>query len=303
MTMNLRFQHLLLVALALVCGCDSGPRSEPGRPGERVFETRGVVRDIAPSRQTAVIRHEEIPGYMPRMVMELIVRDTNDLVGIRVGDEITFRLHATDDTHWIDTLRRVGQAQPETEKSEPRFAVGPGAELHPGDEVPDATFLSEAGVPVRLSDFRGRALAFTFFFTRCPLPDYCPRMNRHFSAARELLLQRADAPTNWQFLCVSFDAEFDQPAVLARYARMFRGNDANRWLFAAAAPEALVELAPRLDLQVTREEGSFAHNLRTVVLDPQGRIHRQFDGNDWTPQELADALVDAAVQTAAAPTP
>jgi cytochrome oxidase Cu insertion factor (SCO1/SenC/PrrC family) len=36
------------------------------------------------------------------------------------------------------------------------------------------------------------------------------------------------------------------------------------------------------------------HNLRTVVLDPQGRIFRQFDGNQWTPQELADAIVCAA---------
>lgn len=254
------------------------------------------MRDIAPNRQTAVIRHEEIPGYMPRMVMELIVRNTNDLVGIRVSDEITFRLHATDDTHWIDTIRRVGQAQSEPEKSEATSAVGLGAELHPGDEMPDATFLSESGVPVRLSDFRGQALAFTFFFTRCPLPDYCPRMNRHFSEARELLRQRPNAPTNWQFLCVSFDSEFDKPAVLAGYAKLFRGNDTNRWLFAVAAPQVVAELAPRLDLLVAREAGSFSHNLRTVVVDPQGRISTQFDGNGWTPQQLAEAMSEAARQ-------
>jgi len=29
--------------------------------GERIFEARGVVRDIAPSHRKAVIRHEEIP--------------------------------------------------------------------------------------------------------------------------------------------------------------------------------------------------------------------------------------------------
>ena len=293
----------LALVLTLTCGCDSRHSPSPTVPGERVFDTRGVVRDIAPGGRTAVIRHEEIPGYMPRMVMELTVRDTNELAGVSVGDEITFRLHATEETHWIDTIRRVGIARSEPGPSEPLFVAQPVPELGPGDALPDATFQSETGAQVRLADYRGQALAFTFFFTRCPLPDYCPRMNRNFSQARQLLLQRADAPTNWQFLCVSFDAAFDRPAVLAGYAKAFRGDDTNRWLFAAARPDVLAELAPRLDLMVTREAGSFAHNLRTVVLDPQGRIHRQFDGNEWTPQELADAVVDAAARNVPASPP
>jgi cytochrome oxidase Cu insertion factor (SCO1/SenC/PrrC family) len=37
-----------------------------------------------------------------------------------------------------------------------------------------------------------------------------------------------------------------------------------------------------------------AHGLRTVVLDPQGHIFRQLDGNKWKPQELADAILEAA---------
>jgi cytochrome oxidase Cu insertion factor (SCO1/SenC/PrrC family) len=38
------------------------------------------------------------------------------------------------------------------------------------------------------------------------------------------------------------------------------------------------------------------------VLDPQGHIFRQLDGNEWTPQELADAVLKAARgQTNAAP--
>jgi cytochrome oxidase Cu insertion factor (SCO1/SenC/PrrC family) len=44
----------------------------------------------------------------------------------------------------------------------------------------------------------------------------------------------------------------------------------------------------------SREGGSFSHNLRTVVLDPQGRIYKQFDGNLWTPLQLADAVAAAA---------
>jgi protein SCO1/2 len=287
-----RIHALTFLLLLPLLGCD---RSGPPGGAVRSFDTRGVVREFAPDQSKAVIRHEEIPGYMPKMTMELIVRRPVELRGISVGDEITFRLHATEDTHWIDTIRRVGRAPEEppplTPFLKPKFA----RELKPGDEVPDAEFLSETGQPIHLKDFRGRALAFTFFFTRCPLPDYCPRMNKHFRETRDLLLVRAGAPTNWTLLCVSFDAVFDTPAVLRSQAFGYRGTNAINWIFAAATPEVLSDLAPSLDLTVMREGESFSHNLRTVVLDPQGRIFKQFDGNTWTPAQLADALAEAAV--------
>jgi protein SCO1/2 len=293
----MRTQLLLALIGLLVFGGGCGRQPPPPAPApaaERVFDTRGVVREIAADRRKAVIRHEEIPGYMPRMVMKLIVRDPRELAGISEGDEITFRLHATADTHWIDTIRRQGRASEGVGRLEPLFIAKPVPELKPGDAMPEATFLGESGKPVRLTDFRGRALAFTFFFTRCPLPDYCPRMNKNFRSAREILLQRVGGPTNWQFLCVSFDAEFDQPAMLTGHARAYRGTNTDRWSFAAASPDTLADLAPRLDLTVAREGGSFSHNLRTVVLDPQGRVHRQFDGNDWSAEQLAEAMAEAA---------
>jgi protein SCO1/2 len=282
----------------VACGWDCARAGgEPAlKPGERVFEARGSVRNIAPNRRKAVIRHEEIPGYMPRMVMELSVRDAKQLEGIAIGDEISFKLHVTADTHWIDGIRRLGISAEDAGAFRPLFVPKKVPELKPGDRVPDQDLVSEAGQRLRFSDYRGQALAFTFFFTRCPLPDYCPRMNRHFSEARDLLFKRTSGPTNWHLLCISFDAEFDKPATLAGYARIVRGERVDRWLFASAAPAALAELAPQLDLQVARESGGFSHNLRTVVLDPQGRIFRQLDGNEWTPQELAEALIQAAGQ-------
>jgi protein SCO1/2 len=167
-------------------------------------------------------------------------------------------------------------------------------ELKPGDPLPDAGFLAETGRSVNFSDYRGKALAFTFIFTRCPLPDFCPRMGQQFRRARELLLGQTAGPTNWQFLSISFDAEFDQPAVLAQYAQGYRGANADRWLFAAAPPAVLADLAPRLDFLYAREAGGFSHNLRTVVVDARGHVHRQFDGNQWTAEELAAAVAEAA---------
>jgi len=227
--------------------------------------------------------------------MEFNVHDTNELSGLRPGDNITFRLTATDETHWIDMVRKTGPATNAVADESPRPAVSKTGELKPGDLLPDCKLLAENGTPIRFSDFHGKAVAFTFFFTRCPLPDYCPRMGNNFAKARELLRTTENAPTNLLFLSISFDPDFDNPAVLSSYANFYRQRDTNGWLFAAAPMDSLQTLAPRLDLMVHHETGgSISHNLRTVVLDPQGRIHRQLDGNEWTPQELVQALMEAA---------
>ena len=128
-------------------------------------------------------------------------------------------------------------------------------------------------------------------------------MSKNFSEARNLILATSNAPANWQLLSISFDPGFDTPEMLASYANYFRGADANRWLFAAAPTNTLAHLAPQLDLMIMREGGNImSHNLRTVVLDPHGNIFRQLDGNQWTPPQLADAILQAARgQTNSAP--
>ena len=103
-----------------------------------------------------------------------------------------------------------------------------------------------------------------------------------------------NAPANWQLLSISFDSGFDQPQILAGYGKFYRGEDTNGWLFAVASPTTLAGLAPKVDLNFWKENGTYSHNLRTVVLDVNRRIFRQFSGNEWTPQQLADALRAAA---------
>jgi protein SCO1/2 len=121
-------------------------------------------------------------------------------------------------------------------------------------------------------------------------------MNQNFAAARDLISSTPGAPTNWEFLSISFDPQGDTPEVLTTFGGFYRHGNPSHWLFAAAPTNTLASLAPALDLMVAHQGDSISHNLRTVVLDPQGRIYCQFDGNQWTPQELADALLTAARQ-------
>ena len=259
----------------------------------KTYAAHGLVQGVSDDRRSVTIRHDAIPGYMIGMTMQFPVKDTNDLAGIAAGDEINFTLAVSETESWVENVRLLAHHVSEVTSNTFVFHADSG-ELHPGDLVPDGTLRSENGGTVHFSDFHGQALAFTFFFTRCPLPDYCMRMNRNFAAARQILLSDTHAPTNWLLLSISFDPEFDQPEVLSSYAQLYRGEDRRHWIFATASRDILRDLAPRLDLMVVSQGNSVSHNLRTVVIDPGGRITSQFDGNSWTPEQLANALLQAA---------
>jgi protein SCO1/2 len=282
----------LLLALA---GCQPGSSTPPAPSGgtPKTYTVRGVVQVVSPDNGRATIKHEAIPGYMGAMTMEFPARDTNVLAGIFAGDEISFTLAVTETNDWIENVKVLGRTNVTGVSGPPGWHVAE-PELSVGDPLPDYEFTDEYGRPVRFSDFRGRVVAFTFFFTSCSLPDFCVRMNRNFLAARKILSTATNAPANWQLLSISFDSSFDTPQILSGYAKYYRGEDTNRWLFVVAATNTLASLAPKVDLNFWRESGTISHNLRTVVLDPNGKISAQLDNNEWTPEELANAVIQAA---------
>jgi protein SCO1/2 len=283
-----------MVLLFAVAGCKPKPAAPDTSPAPvKFYDAHGIIRQIAADRHSATIQHDAIAGYMAAMTMEFPVKDTNELSGLAPSDEITFKLAVGENEDWIEGIRFVSH-RIENVTNGVVMVHETIPELKPGDLLPDCVLTDENGNRIRFSDFHGRALAFTFFFTRCPLPDYCPRMSKNFAETRQLLLNTPDAPTNWQFLSISFDPDFDNPTMLAGYAKFFRDNNPDHWRFAAASTNAIARLAPQLDLMVVRDSTGISHNLRTVVLDPQGRIAHQFDGNEWTPRMLADALLSAA---------
>lgn len=292
--MNRTPSAMTVLALIVLTGCRKPGVNAwtPTNGPESRYMVRGHLVEKPADKAQAVVRHEAIPGYMPSMTMTFNVRNPGEIANLKAGDEIEFKLVVNEDESWIESVRRIGHGST-SPPSAPRPAVR-ARELATGDEMPDTAFTDESGGAVTLRDFRGRALAFTFIFTRCPLPDFCPRLSRHFNQARDRLIRAADSPTNWQFLSLSFDPDHDTPEALSRYARSYRGTNTDRWLFGALSRATLAQIAPRLDLKVHDEGGSLSHNLRTVVLDTHGRVFRQLDGNDWTPEDLAKAVTEAA---------
>jgi protein SCO1 len=267
--------------------------------GRKTYQVKGVVHDVQPARQKVVIAHEKIPGYMDAMTMTFDVKNTNELTGLKPGDDIAFRMVVTEDDGWIDQVKRLGTTTPVPAANAPgnfRRAREVDA-LKVGDAMPNYNFTNQFGQPVSLNDFKGQAVAFTFIFTRCPFPTFCPRMSQHFEAVQAQLKDMPNGPTNWHLLSITIDPQFDTPAVLKNYAAPYH-YDPKRWSFVTGELIDITAIAEQFGLLFYRPDpnqpAGINHNLRTVILTASGKIHKVIPENTWQPSEVAAALVEAA---------
>jgi protein SCO1 len=288
----------VLAAAMFVAGCDRSSvvnrtGSDSQNTNQQIFQVRGVIMELKPLEKSVVIKHEEVPDYMPAMTMPFDVRDTNELAELDAGDPVTFRLLVTDTEGWIDQIRKTGPKTNSPPTTGPFRLVRDVEVLNPGDPMPDYSFTNQFGKLFSTRDFKGQALAIEFLFTRCPLPTFCPFLANSFGATQKQLLALPNAPTNWHLLTISFDPEFDTPAILKTYAERHQYNPAH-WTFATGALIDITAIGDQFGLTFWREDGSISHNLRAVVIDATGRVRKVFVGNEWKPEELVMEMLKAA---------
>jgi protein SCO1/2 len=294
-----RFSFAGFVAVWLVSSCRENPTTgdfshRSTTATQQIYSVTGLVREIKMDRRTAVIQHEEVPGYMPAMTMPFKAKSTNEINTLQPGDQISFRLVVTQDEGWIEQVRKLSRGSVNTLPAVGSFRrVREVDPLNVGDLVPDYSFTNEVGEAVSLSGFKGKALALTFIFTRCPFPDFCPRMSGNFSQACKKLNEMPDSPSNWHLLSISFDPAFDTPAMLRALAKRYN-YDPKKWNFVTGALIDIDAITEQFGLSFSRDGQSFNHNLRTVVIDARGRVQKIFVGNEWKSDELVAELVKAA---------
>ncbi len=266
-----------------------------GPASPRYYEAKGVVQKLDPNGQSVTIKHEAIPGYMGAMTMDFQVNNPNELRGLATGDAITFRLCVTDTKGWIDHVTKSGTVQI-IDASTPSFVhIIPDVDLLQTNEVlPDTELTNEFGQMIHTDQFKGQALAFTFFFTRCPYPNFCPFLSSSFENAQKKLSAMTNGPTNWHLISISFDPENDTPAALKTYATA-HDYDPAHWSFATGNLTNLIALGDRFGEYFGHDSsGGITHNLRTVVLDTHGRLQNVIIGNSWTSDELVADILKAA---------
>jgi protein SCO1/2 len=264
---------------------------------QEIHAAAGVVVEVNPSDKKVTIKHGDIPGYMQAMTMPFDVKDTNELNGLEPGDPVSFRIVVANNYGWVDQIHKTGAKTDVVSLGSPFHFSTEAEPLSEGDLLPDYHFTNQLGEAFSTAQFKGRALAITFLFTRCPFPNFCPLMANNFAEVQKNLLAMPHGPDNWHLLTISFDPEFDTPAVLQRYAEV-HDADPKRWTFATGALADVTAIGEQFGLTFWKEQtGIISHNLRTVVIDASGRVQKIFIGNDWKPEDLVAEMVKAAAAT------
>ena len=275
----------MLRAIALLSALLAAACSRP--ENTREYSLVGQIVALAPERREVTIKHQDIVGFMPAMTMPFTVRDPALLADRQPGDLITATLVFGETTAYLSQLTRTGH--------QPVDAPPPDLGLREGDLVADAAFIDQTGTPRPLSSFQGHRRVLTFIYTRCPLAEYCPLMDRHFTALQRTIRARADL-ADVHLLSVTLDPAYDTPAVLRAHAQRLQAEP-SRWSFLTGEPAVLREFASQFGIYSEADPENpqqIVHSLRTAVIDVDGRLVTNTTGNDWTPDDILAQLTTAA---------
>ncbi len=282
---------LLFAAVAVVAslaGCTREPEA-------RRYQLQGQVLAVRPETSEILVKHEDIQGFMPAMTMPYRVKDAGLLKDRVPGDLITATLQVAPELAWLSAITKTGSA-PIPEDANTKIPAAAGVHLlKPGDTVPDTTLVDQDDQPLALSAWRGSAVVVTFIYTRCPLPQFCPLMDRRFAEIQSLAGADPALRGKVRLLSISFDPANDRAAVLRAHGAK-AGADPTVWRFATAEEVIVDRMAATFGVNVIREQdGTVTHNLRTMVIGPEGRIVAIHDSNAWSASSLVDELKAAVL--------
>jgi protein SCO1/2 len=293
----------LILCIFLAClalsGCHSTPKPDSqfsAASASKTYKLRGKVVSTNAASGEVTLDHEAIPGFMEAMTMPYKLKDSNILSELHPGDIITADLlvsEKADGDMVLDHIVVVGQAKPDYK---PKTSYHVPA---PGDKVPDFALRNQDGRTIHLDQFRGRELLITFIYTRCPLPNFCPRVTHNFADINRRLASDRALYDKTHLLCVSFDPDNDTPERLRAYGASYIGSDArtafSHWDFAVPAKPELAKLAQYFDLGLTQAaDSSITHTLSTTLIGADGKVLHFYPGNEWTADQVLADMRQAA---------
>ena len=282
------FPARLVVVLLLVISLPACSR----KPAGQRYELQGRVVAVDAAARQLTIAHHDIPGLMEGMTMPFPVSDEDIWVfkSIAPGDQVHATLVLTDHAELQDVTFTKGSDTPSDGTSALRIP-------QPGDEVPDFKLVNQSGKTIHFHQFRGKPLLLTFIYTRCPFPDYCPRLSNNFSQVMQQLQKDPKAFDEAQLLSISIDPEHDKPAALRSYGEHYVGRvdpGFAHWQFAAGSPEEVRQAADFFGLAYNQKDGQIVHGMVTVLIGKDGKVAKVYSGNEWEPEEVATDFAAAA---------
>jgi len=261
------------------------------------YAAKGLVLEIDKQHRSMTVSCEEIPGYMDAMIMPIEARDVKELQGLERGSTIEFTLIVDKESSHAEGIRiRSFESLDLDPLSARRLrlldgamdpALSPENVLGVGQPAPDFSFTDQNRERVTLSQFAGKVVAITFVYTRCPLPNYCFRLSNNFGRLQKRFAQ--EMGSELMLLSVTLDPVHDQPEALAEYGRIWK-VDAKGWRLLTGPPTEVRKFCERFGVASFPDEGQLIHSLHTLIIDPQGKLAANLEGNEFTAEQLGDLV-------------
>ena len=287
-----RLPCVLIVLAAVFAGAPLA-----GAQSALQYPITGMVLKVDPSRRSFVVSHDSIPGVMAAMTMAFDVRETRELDGVVPGTAVRFTLVLGQQSAHAERVEVVPYQSVEQDPlTARRLALlkrltSSSKTVATGQTVPDFALSDQVRRRVTLSQFRGKVVAVNFIYTSCALPQFCYRIANHFGVVKKRFEERAGR--DLVLLTVTFDPARDTPERLAEYARQWKA-DPDVWRFLTGEAPDVQRVCNLFGVDFFPDEGLMSHSIRTAVIDRQGKLVANIEGNQFTAAQLGD-LVETAL--------
>jgi protein SCO1 len=296
---------LIVAALVPVSGCSNNAARQRdefvARADAKRYDLKGKVVRADLTARRVTLAHDAIPDYMDAMTMEFRVKEQWAIQQMAAGDSVQATLVVDGARSWIESPVITKGV---TAANAPRGSWVPA---DPGTPLPDVALIDQDNKPFRFARFKGHLLLVTFSFTRCPLPDYCPLIMKHFAALEKATAQEASPSIkDARLLTVTIDPAYDTPARLREYGAKHATGDGpanrfSRWNLATGTADDVKKLAGFFGLDYYDGDDRIIHSLRAAIVGPDGRVVKVFEGNEWTVEDVMRELRAAKAPTAPRP--
>lgn len=256
---------------------------------QKRYDLKGKVLTVEKDKHLVTIAHEEIKDYMAPMTMPFTLREDWAFEVLKTGDQIAATLVVDGAESWLEDIV-ITQESADTNAPGPTGVV----EAKAGAEVPDFGLVNQNDQPIHLGQYRGKTLLLTFIYTRCPIPDYCTLMSQNFAQIESELAKQPELYQKTHLLSISIDPEYDTPAVLRSYGAAHTGKYSDEkfghWEFATGTKDQVKGVAQFFGLRYYADRDQIVHGLRTVIINPEGKVVTVYPNNAWKPDAVLAEL-------------
>src|SRR5256885_2054787 len=258
---------------------------------EQRYQASGLVLSVDRVRKSMVVSCREIPGFMDAMAMSFPVPDAKTLDPLSRGAMVDFTLVVGKESSHAENVRVRGYDSAEREPAKARRLQaldealrGGVRRLAVGQAVPDFTLTDQRRRALHFRQFAGKVIALNFVYTRCALPEYCVRSTNNFGVIQKQFQKRLGK--DLVLLTVTFDPVHDRPETLRNYANTWKA-DPDNWRFLTGAVGDVQRVCDLFGVNYVTDEGLFVHSLHSAIVDRDGKLVANLEGNQFTAQQFA----------------